>query len=995
MPDASGAPSSAAAADSAATQYDHRIRAAIGDRYRIERRIGEGGMASVFLAQDLKHHRDVAVKVLHESLAHTIGIRRFLQEIEVIARLQHPHLLTLIDSGDVDGLPYYVMPYLEAQSLREMIVAERRLSIERAVAITREVADGLAYAHAHGVIHRDIKPSNILMSDGHAVVADFGIATALQKAAVGRLTETGISLGSPTYMSPEQAAGERDLDERSDVYSLACVLYEMLAGAPPLDEPRMQTMVTRKLNGELPPLRDRRADVPPELDAAIDKALSAQRDQRFATMEEFANAIVAALPVSKAPASRRLLWTVAAAAVLMLVAGGLWFGHERRVVRATQQVGEINRLASAGRFAAAFELSESVRQIIPSDSTLRRIRPTFTDYIKIVTVPSGARVLRQRLDRPESKWELVGTSPLDSIPMPKYGLDLTYRLRIEREGYEPAEYLPNVFAWQMSNDAIPLDTLRLDRVGASPGMVRIPGFTVADTLAPNRPIRLAAYHIGKYEVTNREYMQFVAAGGYQKREYWKEPFIRDGRELTWEQAMLELRDRTGRPGPSTWSDGTFPSEQEDFPVGGLSWYEAAAYARFAGKQLPTGAHWGQAAMRYSIGANWIYMPTSNLNGTQPRRVGQGFMNAFGLYDIAGNVREWCVNPASGGRLTRGAGWEDADFLFDKLIPKPELDRSPSNGMRLVALTDAESTVAKVAGNIDVRIAYRGTGRDFRKVTAVSDAEFAGYRRIFDYDRTPLESRREATGVVDQVRWEKISFAAAYGGERMIAYLFVPKDAPPPYEPVINWPGSNAMTARSFSPSAVVRGLAGFIPQSGRALVYPLYKGSYERDDSAFSIRISVPESTTYYRDLKVQWIKDLRRTVDYLETRPDMQADRIGYFGNSWGSEVAPNALVLEPRIKAAVLSAAGYWLWGTPRPEVEAANYAPRVRTPTLVLSGRYDPTFPFETSALPFYKQLGTPEPDKKHIVYSTGHGVPQDQMVRESLAWFDRYLTGRKGK
>ena len=181
----------------------------IGERYRVENRIAEGGMATVFLAVDLRHDRKVAVKVVHESLAHTIGIQRFLREIEVVARLQHPHLLTLIDSGTVGQFPYYVMPYLEAQSLRETIAERGQLPLEQAVTIAREVADGLSYAHERGVVHRDIKPSNILMSDGHAVVADFGIATAIRNSTVGRITVTGSSLGSPTYMSPSRRRASR------------------------------------------------------------------------------------------------------------------------------------------------------------------------------------------------------------------------------------------------------------------------------------------------------------------------------------------------------------------------------------------------------------------------------------------------------------------------------------------------------------------------------------------------------------------------------------------------------------------------------------------------------------------------------------------------------------------------------------------------------------------------------------------------------------------
>src|SRR5436853_3234392 len=210
-----------------------RLAAALSDRYIIERELGAGGMATVYLAHDVRHDRKVAVKVLRPELAAVIGADRFLKEIKVTANLQHPHILGLIDSGEVDGLLYYVMPYVEGESLRDRLTHEKQLPIDDAVRITREVANALDYAHRHHVIHRDIKPENILLHEGQALVADFGIALAVSAAGGSRLTETGLSVGTPQYMSPEQAMGDRALDARSDVYSLAAVLYEMLAGEPP------------------------------------------------------------------------------------------------------------------------------------------------------------------------------------------------------------------------------------------------------------------------------------------------------------------------------------------------------------------------------------------------------------------------------------------------------------------------------------------------------------------------------------------------------------------------------------------------------------------------------------------------------------------------------------------------------------------------------------------------------------------------------------------
>src|SRR4051812_9160033 len=222
------------------------LRTALGDRYRLERELGQGGMATVYLAEDLKHRRRVAVKVLRPELAAVIGAQRFIREIKTIATLQHPHILGLIDSGEVDGTAYYVMPFVEGESLRDRLRREKQLPITDAVRLATEVAGALDYAHRHGVIHRDIKPENILLHDGSALVADFGIALAVSSAGGGsRMTETGMSLGTPHYMSPEQAMGDRDITARADVYALGCVTYEMLIGDPPFTGSTAQAIIAK------------------------------------------------------------------------------------------------------------------------------------------------------------------------------------------------------------------------------------------------------------------------------------------------------------------------------------------------------------------------------------------------------------------------------------------------------------------------------------------------------------------------------------------------------------------------------------------------------------------------------------------------------------------------------------------------------------------------------------------------------------------------------
>jgi len=306
---------------------------ALGDRYRVERELGRGGMAVVFLAEDLKHHRRVAIKLLKPELSMVLGSERFLREIELAATLQHPHILPLYDSGQAAGLLYYVMPFVEGESLRQRLARETQLALDGALQITREVGSALAYAHEHGIVHRDIKPENIMLSAGQAVVADFGIARALRATDTQQLTQSGIAVGTPQYMCPEQAAGGA-VDGRADQYSLACTLYEMLSGQPPFTGPSVHAVIARHSLEAVPSVRVVRESVPVAVEAAIVKAMAKVPADRFASVEQFLDALASPEPVSTRPVaatappnrpvarvSRRL---TAAAGAVLLAAAGWW-----------------------------------------------------------------------------------------------------------------------------------------------------------------------------------------------------------------------------------------------------------------------------------------------------------------------------------------------------------------------------------------------------------------------------------------------------------------------------------------------------------------------------------------------------------------------------------------------------------------------------------------------------------------------------------------------
>ncbi len=407
-----------------------RLTAALADRYTLQRELGQGGMATVYLAEDLKHHRPVALKVLKPELAAVLGPERFLREIEVASKLTHPHILPVYDSGHTAGRAdepaqssaighrlsaeflYYVMPYVEGETLRGRLTREKQLPVDDALQIAREVADALSYAHSRGVIHRDIKPENILLESGHAVVADFGIARALTVAGGEKLTETGLAIGTPAYMSPEQAAGSRDLDGRSDLYSLGCVLYEMLAGQPPFTGPTIESLVHQHLAAEPPSITNIRPSVPSGVAAALTRSLAKTPADRFATTADFAVALAAAthlppvLTVPRAPDRRPSI------AVLPFtnMSGAreddyLCEGLAEEIINALVQIPELRVIARTSSFAVG-RLGLDVREAgarlgVESmlEGSVRRASSRVRVTTQLVSAQDGSHLWSERYDR--------------------------------------------------------------------------------------------------------------------------------------------------------------------------------------------------------------------------------------------------------------------------------------------------------------------------------------------------------------------------------------------------------------------------------------------------------------------------------------------------------------------------------------------------------------------------------------------------------------------
>jgi eukaryotic-like serine/threonine-protein kinase len=675
-------------------------------------------------------------------------------------------------------------------------------------------------------------------------------------------------------------------------------------------------------------------------------------------------------PVTAGPGRLRPLVPAAIAALAILVVA-LGFsaalrGDDEDWVR-NHAIPEIEEFNRAGLYESAWVVAQRAQAAAPHDPEVARLVPEFTWlWPELRTDPPGAQVLHRRYGDDHSPWQELGSTPQDTFRLP---LGATV-LRLELEGYRAVHLVPDHYLEEFP-------VFVLDPPERLPeGMVRVPGWHQSIDAGS---VELGDFFMGRYPVTNREYMRFVEAGGYRDPEYWEYPIVVDGEPLSWPAAMDRFTDRTGRPGPSTWEAGSYPDGKGDHPVAGVSWYEAAAYARFTGASLPGVHHW-RRAYGSSFFAEHV-IPRSNLmsDGTTPVSASRA-MGPFGTFDMAGNVREWTYNERGEERYILGAGWDDPDKLaIGTSYSRPAFDRSAANGIRLVRYLEEGPDLERGLGPVAPRPAP-----DFIAESAPpSDEEFEIYRRFFAYDPAPLEPRLEATDTARRWVRQTISFNAAYAGERVLLHLYLPRNSAPPYQTIVYWPGAGATTFTSIDQKTEQH--TGFITQSGRALAFPVLKGTLERLPAEEGWGASGP---THDRTRTIQRVQDFLRTLDYLERRDDVDAERFAFFGWSWGGQVSPVVLALDPRLRAAVLHVAGLSSW-RPLPEVDPLQYLPRVNTPLLMINGRLDGVYPEDTHARPFFELLGTAPEHKRLVITESGHFVPRPILIRETLDWLDRYL------
>jgi serine/threonine protein kinase/dienelactone hydrolase len=973
--------------------------------YEVESLLGTGGMGEVYRARDTRLQRTVAIKILPAHLSSSPDLHaRFEQEAKSISGLQHPNICVVYDIGSQDGVDFTVMEYVAGRTL-DRVIPEGGLPANVAIKYAVQIAEALSCAHGVGIVHRDLKPANIMVNDSGLIkVLDFGLAKlAAPEPAMGdegatmaaTSTTPGMIVGTLAYMSPEQAEG-KSIDARSDVFSFGSVLYEMLTGSKAFNGQSSAALLAAVMRDEPKPLNELKRDVPPEVRRIVTRCLRKDPAARYTAGTELAHELkscrdllfpesgVRLSPARIVREAKRPLVLVPLLLVIVLLgAGAAWLVKHSRDVRWAHEeaVPEISQLADQGKFGAAYALANKAEKLIPGDPALAKLWPTISYQLSLDTTPPSVTVYRRDYPDASAPWELVGTTPLKDVRQPRG----TFLWKFEKPGYGTVlrTTLALIPRYSVPPGQPVQGSVALDEEGKIPvGMVRVSPAKYFKTLFipgyEGMPeLELKDYWIDQYEVTNRQFKAFVDQGGYQKREYWKVGFQKGGKHLSWDEAMALFRDGTGRPGPKDWSQGEYPKGQDDYPVTGISWYEAAAYAEFAGKSLPTIYHWNLAAGPFSAA---FIVPASNFGTSGVLPVGsKQDMSPWGNYDMAGNVKEWIWTEAeSGKRYVLGGAWDEPNYMFVDPDAQSPFLRVSNIGFRCVKYTDPES-IPKIATD-----PMPSPRRDLSKEKPASDELFRAYRSLYSYDKTPLNASVEPFGK-DEEDWkaEKITYTAAYGHERAIAYLFLPKKGQPPYQTVVFFPGSNALLLRTFS--LYTTAALDAILKSGRAVLYPVYKGTYERGDGMES---DVANTSSDWRDHVIMWVKDASRAIDYAETRPDLDHVKLAYYGYSWGAEMGGIVPAVEPRIKVCVLALGGLDFHRS-LPEVDTINFVPRVKQPVLMLNGHYDFFFPVESTQDPFYKLLGSKKEQKKHLLFDTGHNIPRNELIKQTLDWLDQYL------
>jgi TolB-like protein len=754
------------------------------------------------------------------------------------------------------------------------------------------------------------------------------------------------------------------------------------------------------------------------IDAPADRHLWAERYDRqlqdaFALQDEICDAVVAAIEArigggppdaalpagtvpEPVPRTRRALpgrWIVAALTALVGMAALLtWTLQQRSQEREAREdaLPRLQALIAADDYAAAFDLAREIERVTPRDPVLRELEPSFSAKVTLDTAPDGAKVFYRSYAGTEEDWWFVGETPLKDVAVP-IGVGLW---RIEKEGHDTALLALRNPGLQLGNapDAdirllvkgVDLTIPLADATTSPDGMVLVPAIPVIIQSVDPDPVEVPAFFIDRFEVRNRDFKEFVNAGGYTEAGHWRDLPFDD-----WRTAVNAFVDLTGRPGPSTWRAGSYPDATTDHPVTGVSWYEAVAYCRFRGKELPTAYHWYRAAgsiVEFWESVSSAIVHGSNFAGRELAPVGRfSSLGPHGTYDMAGNAREWLWTQGSLGRWVAGGAFNEPRYLYLQPEEAPPADRSAVNGFRCMRPVQAGPA------NEDLRRPIVAQAVDYAAMVPIGDAAYSILAQQLDYRQTPVTPRAEAAGSSNPA-WtvERFTLPTGYDDTSFAVQLFLPTDRRSRSGVIFYMPHSGEFTApvttAEFDPAKGGVPLD-FLLKSGWALAVVAFDGAYERQWSAERRQSMGPTERTRL-ELR-HWREELGRAIDYLATREDVDVRRLGWFGISLGADMMLPLLAVEKRIGAAVLYSGGSGLHnGLPASE-RPYNYVSRVTQPVLMLNGRWDiDSQPAAQQRL--FDLLGSPADQKQRVLFEAGHGnLPRFQVEKETLDWFEHHL------